>query len=226
MSASLDTSAEATPGLAPAIAKMLLLVGVLAGGVLLMRQTGTGLLRTIHPDLAGALALVLAGAAMTAAGMPRQILAFAGGSLFGLWTGIVLSMLGQMGGCVLDLLAARTLAGGLAARILARPTGRLTRRLLDLHPFIATLTLRLLPVGSNTVLNLLAGAARVRLLPFLGGTILGYLPQTIIFVLVGSGTQVGRSTQLAVGAAMAVAAAGLGALFYRRVRRRPAEAML
>jgi uncharacterized membrane protein YdjX (TVP38/TMEM64 family) len=206
--------------LPPAPGRALLRAGVVAlllmGAGLLLRYSG-GDLRAFRPTVAGAVALIAAGAVLTAGGLPRQVVAFAGGYVFGAWAGGALSLVAQMLGCGLDYMAARGLAGAWARRRLARG-GRLAgvHQKLAAHPFSATLTLRLLPVGNNVLLNLLAGVAGVPAHPFLAATLIGYLPQTIIFALLGSGIQIGRTTQLVTAALLFAAAAGVGWLLLGR----------
>jgi len=217
-----DTDAAPASALA-ALARGFALAAALVVAGVALRQAGPGLLMGVRPTPAGAALLVVAGGALTAAGLPRQAVAFAGGYTFGALAGGLLSLLAQMLGCGVDYLAARTVAGGWAVRRLAalgpgRPV-RL-RRLLDAHPFTATLTLRLLPVGSNLVLNLVAGVAAVRPAAFLAGTLVGYLPQTAIFALLGSGVQVGRTTELTVGGGLFAASAVLGLVLVRRAAAR------
>ncbi len=213
------TAVEAPPGrLAPAILKASLLLAGLVVAALVLRRTGTGLLHAVHPGWGGAALLIGAGGVMTALGVPRQALAMAGGYAFGALAGGAISLLGQMLGCVLDYTAAHGLAAGLAHRVLARPSAQRVHRLLARHPFTATLTLRLLPLGNNVVMNLLAGASRLNPAAFFAATLLGYLPQTIVFALLGSGTQVGKGVQLAVGVGLFVCASGLGIVLYRRTR--------
>ena len=48
---------------------------------------------------------------------------------------------------------------------------------------------------------------------------LGYVPQMIVFTLVGSGTRVDRFWQVAIAMVLLVAAAGLGYWLYGRYRR-------
>ncbi len=215
--ADLEAPADAG-GLWPALLKAACLVLVLVGAALALRATGAGLLHAVRPGWGGAALLVFLGGAMTAAGLPRQVLAFAGGYSFGAPAGAAISLLGQMLGCVLDYAAAHGLAGGLARRVLARPSAQRMNRLLAAHPFTATLTLRLLPVSSNVMLNLLAGASRLKAGAFFGATLLGYLPQTVVFALLGGGTQVGKGVQLGLGVGLFVLASGLGLVLYRRAR--------
>jgi uncharacterized membrane protein YdjX (TVP38/TMEM64 family) len=82
---------------------------------------------------------------------------------------------------------------------------------------MATL-IRLLPVGSNVLTNLVAGVSSVPLLPFLAGSLVGYLPQTVIFVLLGSGIHVQPVWRTVVSVALFVVSGLLGVVLYRRVR--------
>jgi len=212
------------PVLPPQPGRALLRAGAIAlllvGVGLLLRTTGIGDLRAVRPTLLGAAALIAAGALLTAAGLPRQLVPFAAAYVFGAWQGGALALLAQMLGCLLDYVAARGIAGAWARRRLAKGgwLARMHRRLVA-RPFSVTLTLRLLPVGNNMLLNLLAGVAGVRPAPFLAGTLIGYLPQTIIFALLGSGVQVGRFTQVAAAALLFAAAAGLGLVLWRQARQ-------
>ncbi len=210
--------------LPPAPGRALLRAGAVAlllvGAGLLLRTTGIGDLRAVRPNLSGAAALTAAGALLTAAGLPRQFVAFAGGYVFGAWLGGGLSLLAQMLGCVLDYVAAHGVAGAWARRRLAKGGWLVhAHRRLVARPFSVTLTLRLLPVSNNMLLNLLAGVAGVRPAPFLAGTLIGYLPQTIIFALLGSGVQVGRRTQIAAAVLLFAVAAGLGSALWRKGKK-------
>jgi uncharacterized membrane protein YdjX (TVP38/TMEM64 family) len=103
-------------------------------------------------------------------------------------------------------------------------SGRFGHRLRPLRdalahsPFQATLALRLLPVGNNLALNLLAGMAGLSLWPFLAGSALGYLPQTVVFALLGKGIRVEGAWQLALAAALLLVSFGLGLWLLRRHR--------
>ncbi len=217
--ADLQASVLSPTALWPAILKAGALLLALLAAALFLRHTGAGLLHALRPGWPGAAMLILAGGAMTAAGLPRQVLAFAGGFTFGAPIGGAISLAGQLLGCLLDYTAARCLAAGLAQRLLTRPVTQRLHRVLTAHPFTTTLSLRLMPVSSNVTLNLLAGASRLNPRAFFGATMLGYLPQTLIFALLGSGTQVGRTTQLAIALALFIAATALGAALYLRTRR-------
>ena len=213
--ARLADAAGAAPAPGGGLLKGALLLAGLLAAAYAARALGAGMLTRATPSLGGALALLGAGAAACAAGVPRQAVAFAGGYVFGLWAGGALALLAQMLGCVADFWWARAVARGWARR---RIRGRMARldALLAARPFTATLTLRLLPVGNNLVLNLLAGVSGLRAGPFLAASLLGYVPQTAVFALAGAGVHVGRTAQLALGVGLFAASAALGAVLLAR----------
>ena len=107
---------------------------------------------------------VAIGAAATAAGAPRQGVAFLGGYAFGAVEGTLLALAAQVVGCAVVLWLGAAVGRGWAERRLAGRFGHRLRPLRDVlagSPFGATLALRLLPVGNNLALNLLAGMAGV-----------------------------------------------------------------
>ena len=186
----------------------LLLAGLAAAG-LAARSAGGGLAQGYPATLQGAAALVAAGALLTALGLPRQAVAFAGGYAFGAGPGSVLSLAAQILACALDFWWARAVARDWARQRLRGRLARLDRRLAS-RPFAATLILRLLPIGNNLALNLLAGVSGLRAMPFLAASLIGYVPQTAVFALVGSGVHVSRSIQLVLGGGLFLLSACLG----------------
>ena len=209
------------------IAKLLLLAaGLLAAGALLRQMggvPGTGWMdREIRGEgLWGELVFVLVGAALTAAGVPRQSIAFLGGYGFGTVLGTALGLLAQLLGCAATYYWARLLGRGWAERRMAGRFGHRLRPLRDTlqaQPFAATLALRLLPVGNNLALNLLGGMAGLAAGPFLAASALGYLPQTVVFALLGKGIRVEGVWQLGLAAALLAVSFGLGLWLLRRHR--------
>jgi uncharacterized membrane protein YdjX (TVP38/TMEM64 family) len=61
-----------------------------------------------------------------------------------------------------------------------------------------------------------AGVAGVRARPFFAATVIGYLPQTVIFAMLGSGVQIGRTAQLVTAAILFAAAGVVGWLLARK----------
>ncbi len=168
---------------------------------------------------------VATGATLAAIGLPRQAVCFAAGYGFGAIDGAALALAAQTLGCAASFFWARLVARDWARRFIARraETGRVGRtlargdRLLAANPFSATLTLRLLPVGNNLALNLLAGASAVPAPAFIFASLVGYLPQTLVFALAGSGVHVNRGVELGLGVALFAASAALGTWLLRRL---------
>jgi uncharacterized membrane protein YdjX (TVP38/TMEM64 family) len=158
------------------------------------------------------------GAALTAIGFPRQAVCFLAGYAFGFTLGMPLALAASLGGCVLAFYYARLLGRSF---VLKRFPARIKRIDSFLHdnPLSMTLLLRLLPVGSNLVANLAAGVSGVRALPFFAGSVLGYVPQTVIFVLLGSGIHLDPAWTTGVSIALFVASSALGVYLFRRYRK-------
>jgi uncharacterized membrane protein YdjX (TVP38/TMEM64 family) len=191
-----------------------LLLAVMAGGQFALQCAGidpAGSLAALAHCRGGIAELLFlpAGAALCCLGVPRQLLGFAAGAGFGPWLGALLAVAATTLGCAATFAWAR-----LAARdwVQQRIRGRLARadRFLAAHPFSATLMLRLLPVGNNLLLNLVAGVSAVAAGRFLLGSAVGYVPQGLVFAVLGAGTRVGAPALLAVGAALFVASSAIG----------------
>jgi uncharacterized membrane protein YdjX (TVP38/TMEM64 family) len=157
------------------------------------------------------------GGLFTAAGGPRQAVGFFGAWLFGLAPGFGLGLAAAGLGCI---------AGHGLARLYADWARRIIRGRVDVavqfwakNPFTLTLILRLLPVGSNVLVNLASGAARIPAISFFAGSLVGYVPQTLIFALLGAGVNVGSTVQIALSAALFVVSAVIGSWVYARYRK-------
>ena len=166
----------------------------------------------------GALLFLLMGGLFTAIGLPRQIIAFLGGYAFsGIWLGTLLGALAALLGCILTFAYARFFGRGLLRSRLGERAGRFDR-FVHLHPFSMTVLIRLLPAGSNLLTNLAAGISSIRPAYFFSGTFLGYLPQTLVFALVGSGVHIAPALKLALAIGLFLISGVLGVWLYRRYR--------
>lgn len=195
----------------------LLLLGLVAAGFALQRlglETGVA-----AAGQSGPLAFVALATIACAVGIPRQMVAYSGGLAFGFWPGAALALLAEVLGCAVDFFWARWGARAWAARWLTRiGSARLDRlsRFLIANAFTATLTLRLLPVGNNLLLNLLAGVSGVAAGPFLLASALGYVPQTAVFALLGGGVRVSQGAQIALAVVLFAVSIALGLVLLRR----------
>ena len=166
----------------------------------------------------GALLFLLMGGVFTAIGLPRQIIAFLGGYAFGIGLGTLLGALAALLGCMLSFSYARLFGKGLLRAKLGERAGRFDH-FIHAHPFAMTVLIRLLPVGSNLLTNLAAGISSIRPRYFYAGTLLGYLPQTLVFALVGSGVHLAPALKLSLASGLFLVSGALGAYLYRRFRQ-------
>lgn len=158
------------------------------------------------------------GALIIALGLPRQFVCFLGGYAFGFWTGTGLSLVASVLGCVLAfayarLLGRRHLAGRLGKRV------RRADEVFSAAPLTMTMVIRFLPVGSNLLTNLLAGLSSAPLWPFVAGSAIGYVPQTAIFALLGSGFKVDPTWRIALSVLLFLLSTWLGVALYRRHKK-------
>jgi uncharacterized membrane protein YdjX (TVP38/TMEM64 family) len=203
---------------------LLVLAALIAAGVAVERGVSGGLLSQdwIDRELRGGgrtgeLLFVAAGALATALAVPRNVVSFLGGYAFGLAQGTLLALLAEGIGCALTFCCARAFV----RRHVTKRLGERVRRIegfLAANPFSMTLLVRLVPVGNNFLTNVAAGVSRVRALPFLLGSLLGYLPKTFVFALAGSGVDTGAHLRVALAAVVLLVSGALGVWLYRRYR--------
>ena len=171
----------------------------------------------------GQLLFVCVASLLISLGLSRQLVAFLAGYGFGFLPGLLLGMVAVVAGCVITFSITRLLLRDFVHRHQSARLRRIDRFIRD-NTFAATLLFRLLPVGSNWLVNIAAGASSVRSLPFLSGSALGYIPQMTIFALVGSGSQMQQFWQVAIAMVMFIAAAVLGGWLYQRYRQQQGSA--
>jgi len=165
----------------------------------------------------GELLFLLAGWLLSSVGLSRQLIAFLSGYAFGFLPGVLLATLAVVAGCMLTYFISRYLLRAFLLQHYAERIDRMGRFVVE-NTFVMTMLIRLLPLGSNLMVNVAAGVSGVRSVPFFLGSAIGYLPQTLIFALVGSGTGVDQFWQVAVAMVLFVAATLLGIWMYRKYR--------
>ena len=167
--------------------------------------------------LRGEFLYVVAGALLTAVGFSRQAVAFMGGYAFGLAYGTGLSVFAAAIGCAITFCYARffarkTIASKFSERI------RRVDAFLSGNPFVMTLLIRFLPVGSNFLTNLAAGVSSVSGVVFVTASATGYIPQMVIFSLVGSGVHLDMGYGIGLSVILFIASGLLGVRLYRKYR--------
>jgi len=200
-----------------ALISLLLLAVIVVGGVLIGREVpferiGAGLEGS---GLAGPSLFLIGGVLGTAVGLPRQGLAFVGGLAWGVVPGLLLSLLAAVGGCALTLEASRRwLHGRVRERYpsVVLALARLVRR----DGFAKIVALRLQPLGTNLLTNLCAGLTPMPRSTFLAASAIGYVPQMLVFALLGSGVRIGSTQRLLASGALLMISLVMGVVLYRR----------
>ncbi|WP_297892696.1 TVP38/TMEM64 family protein [Shewanella sp.] len=168
------------------------------------------------------LVLLLVGALFTAVGGPRQVIAFVFGFALGGIYGGLFSTLAALLGCVFAFYVARfTIRSSLQRRF-----GKRLQKFeaLIIHKtWLKVLMIRLLPVGSNLLTNLCAGATHVPAGGFMLGSVLGYLPQMLIFSFAGAGIGLSDHNQLGISIGLFILSSLIGAYLYRSSLRKQVD---
>jgi len=203
---------------------LVLIATLVAIGALLQGLGLKGMLETGWIDsqvrgkgAAGLAAFVLVGAVFAAIGLPRQVPCFLAGYAFGFVEGTLLGLIASVAGAAVTFYYARFMGRAYLVR-------KFPHRIKKIDDFLAgntmtmALVLRLAPFGNNLATNLAAGVSGVRATPFIAGSGLGYLPQTVIFALLGSGFSLDPGLRMGLSVALFVASSVLGIWVWRRAR--------
>ncbi len=163
----------------------------------------------------GLILFLLAGILATSIGLPRQLLAFIGGLSYGVGVGVLLSLLAALCGCALTATVSRRYFARVIGERFPKPIATLNRLLTD-DLFLKILILRLQPFGTNLLTNVCIGFTRTSLRVFMLASAVGYIPQMLVFSLLGAGVRVGSQTQLMLSIVLLLISIALGAYLYKR----------
>lgn len=175
------------------------------------------LMSTLWGDLAAGAQLayfLTTGIIVTTLGLPRQSIALLGGYLFGTTLGGLFALTATLGGCVMAYHLAAYFGSARVQRYMPRllsPLEEWTRY----RVFEKTLMVRLMPVGSNLATNVAAGLVRAPRMQFFSASAIGFLPQTMVFVIGGSSANTSSFWQLTIGSLLFVISLAIGMHSYR-----------
>ena len=126
--------------------------------------------------------------------LPVTLLIVETAILFGPWLGFVYALGGSLVSAVAFYLAGRALGPGRVRRLPGRWLDRVARWI-SRRGIMAVVVARLLPLAPFTIVNLMAGAARIRFRDFVLGTLLGMTPGIALMTILGD--QLGRTLRQA-----------------------------
>ncbi|MDF1537021.1 MAG: VTT domain-containing protein [bacterium] len=155
-------------------------------------------------------------------GVPRIWISALGGAVYGAALGAVFSLCSSIIGATALFFAGSTFLGSVAQRRLRNRAGKFVERL-NREAFWWTLYLRLFPFSNSTVQSLLFGSLRVPFSAFISGSILGFIPLTVVFAMFGSGGVKGNYYQIWLGFGFIAAVALLRFLMNQVARGKTAE---
>ncbi len=170
-----------------------------------------------NTGITGALYFFIIGSFVMAIGAPRQLVAFLGGYAFGSALGFLLSTIAAITACMISFFISKLLFRRL---ILQRFTkqARQVDQFLFRSPTLKTIIIRLFPVGSNFLTNLVAGTTSVRPSAFFLGSGIGYMPQMIVFALLGKGLFIGSEWKIALSIILLLTSSFLSFRLYKNYR--------
>jgi uncharacterized membrane protein YdjX (TVP38/TMEM64 family) len=116
--------------------------------------------------------------------VPGAVMTVAAGLAFGAWWGSLWSLIGADTGAMVAFAAGRFLGRSFVERTMGLRLQRLRQRL-ERNGFYLTLYLRLVPVIPYNAFNLLAGASPIRFKDYFWASVIGMIPGTVLFALLG-----------------------------------------
>lgn len=202
------------------LALLLFIVGV---GVVVAVTVGLPSVTQLREGFAGlgpwaAVVFVLGYAVATLAPIPKSLFTLAAGAVFGVAVGVLIVMAGATLGALAAFYLARLLGREGVHRLTGVRADRFDARL-ERHGMLTVLVARLVPVVPFTAVNYLAGLTGLGVRVFVVGTVLGMLPATATYVVLGAyGSQPGSLPfQIALASLIALTvAAGIGGIWRRR----------
>jgi uncharacterized membrane protein YdjX (TVP38/TMEM64 family) len=119
-----------------------------------------------------------------AVGFPINVLTIGVAAAFGPWLGALYSAVGCMVSAVAAFAVGRWLGASTLQDALGARLNRIRKRVVE-RGVIAVAAIRLVPVAPFTVVNLAAGAAKIRIGDYLMGTLLGLAPGLAVMSFLG-----------------------------------------
>ena len=211
-------------------------VAVIVGGVINVEP------RALQDDIRSfgplaPLVFIVVSGVLGALFVPGPVLAIAGGLLFGPWLGIPLGMVGASFTALVCREIGAHMGRDAAEEIAGATLGQLTAWL-NRYGLVAVIAFRLFPAMPDAPLNYAAGLTRLHRWQVGLGTLIGVVPRTLGWGLVGAAAGGGSGWLAAVGGGLIIAADAFGALLailaarylgispralWRRLRGLPAE---
>jgi len=174
-------------------------------------------LLTFSPNSAqNSLLVVVCLIGLSCFGLPRQVVAFTCGYFFEALFGGIFATVAVTIAAYLTFTFAQYFLQKHPFKKYQNQLDKITTFLSD-STFSKSIIIRLLPLGSNFLTNILAGIANIPKLPFLAGSFIGYIPQMFIFSLAGSGVKLAAKEHIMISVCLLILAMLLSWQLYRKI---------
>ena len=167
----------------------------------------------------GVIGLVVGGALLTGIGLPRQLVALCAGYGFDLFVGSALAIVTVSFGALLTFTFSRYFARPWVKRKYPEATQKVDTFIHD-QPFLKIVTIRFAPIGTNMLTNLAAGTTALPASVFLTASAIGFLPQTLVFVLIGNGLAINSHQRVLAAVVLAFVSILLCWIIYKRTQHK------
>ncbi|KGJ97589.1 SNARE associated protein [Colwellia psychrerythraea] len=151
----------------------------------------------------------------TSIGLPRQIAALVAGINLGALVGMIIATLATTLGCFITFSISRYLLSARIARKHPKKLATLSAFLAE-QTFLKAVVIRILPLGSNFITNIIAGVSKVSMPAYVSGSFVGFIPQMLIFSLAGSGIRLGAQNELIISVTLFVIALLISAYLVKK----------
>lgn len=154
------------------------------------------------------------GSFLVGVGFPRIAYHAAGGAAYGFAKGALYSHIGTMVGTMCCFWVARHLGREWVARKWGARFARLEHKLQE-RGFVILLLIRFSPIGNCFITTCLSAISSMRTSSFFLGSLIGLLPQTLIYSLLGSGLAKSAHHQTGISIGLLVCTSIVFFLYYR-----------
>ena len=154
----------------------------------------------------------------TSIGLPRQIAALVAGINLGALIGVIIATIAATLGCLITFSVSRYLLSDKITRKYPKQLAKLSVFLGE-QTFLKAIVIRILPLGSNFITNIIAGVSKVSMPAYVGGSFVGFIPQMIIFSLAGSGIRLGAQNELIASGVLFVIALLISAYLVKKHKK-------
>ena len=140
-------------------------------------------------------------------GLPRLWVSAIAGAAFGALWGTLLALVASVAGAAIVYQFGRNLLAGILQRRIRSRLAVWQARFQG-NAFWWVLYMRLFPLSNATLAGLVCGACRIPTGAYLAGSLLGFIPLTVVFAVFGSGGAKGNFYQVALGTLLLLLAVG------------------